>query len=94
MTRNGIPRQEALILVQGYVLARVKMVRSIGIRNIITGFLMMCVPVFGWGLGILFFSRLLGGLMLATGAWGVWRFVNGWIQAIAPRIESGDVADK
>ncbi|MGH7941053.1 MAG: hypothetical protein ACREFR_08295, partial [Limisphaerales bacterium] len=70
-------------------------IRDKGIRKIITGTGMMCVPI----IALLFFLHIgiiptkLFALTVMVGLAGLWLFVNGLLMAIAPKSERGSVAD-
>jgi hypothetical protein len=66
-----------------------------GIRKIITGCGAMCTPVFAWAFfrHIHFISFRLMGLAVMVALWGVWELLNGILMLVAPKMESGDVAD-
>ena len=63
---------------------------------LITGIGLMFVPVIAYG----FFRHLgiiplkLMAMAVMVGLWGVWQLLNGIIALVAPKLESGDVADQ
>lgn len=75
---------------------RMATVRANGIRKIIIGVALMCVPVVAY----LFFNHLgviplkLMAIFVMIGLWGVWQLLNGIIALVAPKMESGDVAEQ
>lgn len=75
---------------------RTSAVRSNGIRKIIIGTGMMCVPV----IALLIFLSIgiiptkLFALTVMVGLYGVWLVINGILMAVAPKSEGGDVADQ
>ena len=74
---------------------RLAALRVKGIRKIMTGFGLMCVPVIAY----LSFARIgviplkLMGIAVMVGLWGCWLVLNGIIMLVAPKMESGDVAE-
>jgi hypothetical protein len=66
-----------------------------GIRKIVTGIGLRCVPVIAW----VFFLHIgvipvkLMGIAVMIGLWGCWQALNGSIMLVAPKMESGDVAE-
>ena len=87
---------EARELVGQMFKERMATVRATGVRKIITGSGLMCVPV----IGLLFFLHLgiipakLMAILVMVGLYGVWLLINGLIALIAPKMESGDVAEQ
>jgi hypothetical protein len=75
---------------------RTAAVRSNGIRKIIIGIGLMCVPVvaaiFFLAIGMFLLKPFAAAVMV--GLWGAWLFINGLLMAIAPKSERGDVADQ
>jgi hypothetical protein len=93
---QGISAPEAQELVQVMFKERLAALRVKGIRKIVTGFGMMCVPVIAWGtfahIGII--SLKLMAITVMVGLYGCWELLNGILILVAPRMESGrDVAE-
>lgn len=93
---QGFSHQEALDLVQPIFRERAATVRANGIRKIVIGSGMMCVPIVA-----LFIFLHIGiipaktfGLTLLIGFWGLWLVITGIIMAVAPKSEKGDLADQ
>ncbi|HTB83005.1 MAG TPA: hypothetical protein VK742_05065 [Candidatus Sulfotelmatobacter sp.] len=92
---QGFNLAEARSIVDELFAERMVTVRKNGIRKIIVGCGMMCVPIIAWPITsqlIVFRARLMG-LALGVGLWGVWKVLNGIIALVAPKMESGDVAE-
>jgi hypothetical protein len=75
---------------------RTAAVRSNGIRKIIIGTGLTCVPIIALliFLSIGFIPMKLFGLTVMVGLYGVWLVINGILMAVAPKSERGDVADQ
>lgn len=75
---------------------RTAAVRANGIRKIIIGSGLMCVPViallFFLAIGIFLMKPFAAAIMV--GLYGVWLVINGILMAVAPKSERGDVADQ
>jgi len=75
---------------------RMATVRTTGVRKIFTGIGLMCVPV----IALLFFLHLglipmkIMAIFVMIGLYGLWLLINGIIAFIAPKMESGDVAEQ
>lgn len=93
---KGVPVHEAKALTETFFKDRAAATRGNGIRKIITGFGMMCVPVIAFvimkAIGIIFIKLL--GIAGAVGLYGAWQFLDGIIKVVAPKMEHGDVADQ
>lgn len=93
---QGFSVPEANELATNLFKERAAAVRSNGIRKIIIGIGLMCVPV----LALLFFLAIgmfllkLFAAAVMVGLYGAWLFINGLLMAIAPKSERGDVADQ
>jgi len=97
LMREGINGEEASNLVAVMLQERAVAIRRAGVRKIIIGILLMCVPVASFFI----FMAVIGSLPLklfaatvAVGLWGAWLFLKGMIMFISPKTEPGDVADK
>lgn len=93
---QGFSHQEALEVVQPIFRERAAAVRANGIRKIVIGSGMMCVPV----IALIFFLHIgiipmkIFGLTLMIGFYGLWLVINGILMAVAPKSERGDVAEQ
>ena len=92
---HGIGYEEAQTLVDSMLAERVVALRGIGFRKILKGAAMMMVPVFTF---ITFarspiFPIKIFGVAVAVGLWGAWKVMKGSFLFLAPKGESGDVAD-
>lgn len=93
---QGFTAAEANELVVVLFKERLAALRVKGIRKIIVGFGLMCVPVIAWiamgRLAMIFIKAMAVAVMV--GLWGVWEFLNGVIILVAPKMEAGkDVAE-
>ncbi|HSY20396.1 MAG TPA: hypothetical protein VK815_18775 [Candidatus Acidoferrales bacterium] len=88
--------QEAKDMVGEMFKERLVTVRKTGVRKIITGSGLMCVPVIGYlcfaHIGIIPIKLM--GILIMVGLYGAWQVLNGIIALIAPKMESGDVAEQ
>jgi hypothetical protein len=93
---QGFPAQEALPLVQELLSERLATVRRNGIRNIFTGVSLMFVPVVALIIFACFkvFLLYLMAIAVMVGLYGGWRLLKGILMLVAPKMESGDVADQ
>ena len=96
------------LMIQGYTLPeatelatklfkeRTAAVRSNGIRKIIIGSGMVCVPIIALvvflAIGVI--PLKLFAVTIMIGLYGAWLVVNGILMAVAPKSERGDVADQ
>jgi hypothetical protein len=96
LMRQNISGAEASELVRGMFDERAAAVRSNGIRKIVTGSGMVCVPIIAWfvfsGIGVI--PLKLFAVTVMVGLWGAWRVLKGTLMILSPRSESGDVADQ
>jgi hypothetical protein len=93
---QGFNVAEARDIVDELFQERMVTVRKNGIRKIIIGSGLICVPFIAWGIfaaiGIIMLKLM--GLAIMVGLWGVWQVLNGTIALVAPKMESGDVAEQ
>jgi len=93
---QGFSVPEASELATKLFKERTAAVRANGIRKIIIGIGLMCVPV----IALIFFLAIKLFLLkpfaaaVMVGLYGLWLVVNGLLMAIAPKSERGDVADQ
>jgi hypothetical protein len=92
---QGFSAPEAQALVKDLFKERLAALRIKGIRKIAVGCLAMCAPIFAWGamahIGIIS-AKLLGASILVA-LWGIWELLNGIVMLVAPKMESGDLAE-
>ncbi|HEV2696124.1 MAG TPA: hypothetical protein VG347_24760 [Verrucomicrobiae bacterium] len=88
--------QEATDLVDVMFKERMVTVRANGVRKIIVGSGLMCVPVIAWIIFALIHMILLKimGMAILVGCYGFYKLINGIIALVAPKMESGDVAEQ
>jgi len=84
---------EAQELVEVFYKERLAALRVKGARKIFIGIGMMCVPVVAWFARLQMISLKLMGGAVGVGFWGIFVFVSGVLMLVAPKGESGDVAD-
>lgn len=93
---QGLPREEAQELLQALLRERFGMLRGIGIRKIVTGVPLTCVPL----ASLLVFHKIgilplkLFAITVMVGLYGVFLLYRGCFMVFLPRFEDGDVADK
>lgn len=93
---QGFSHQEASDLAQKLFQERTAAVRSNGIRKIIIGAGLICVPI----IALIIFLAIgviplkLFAVTIMVGLYGVWLVINGILMAVAPKSERGDVADQ
>lgn len=93
---QGFTVQEARDIVAVLYKERLAAVRGVGVRKIVMGIGLMCVPVLTF-LAFLYFRIMpirLMAVAIMVGLWGVWQVINGLIALLAPKMESGDVAEQ
>lgn len=92
---EGFGAQAATDLVARLTTERTVAVRAKGVKKIMIGFGLICVPI----VALIFFSHMkviplkLMGIAMAIGLWGAWQALNGLIMLLAPKMETGDLAD-
>ena len=91
---NNIPRAEAMEIVRELSHERAVQMRKNGIGKIVSGTLMVCVPVGGWFMGVAALSIKLFAIMIMLGLWGAWRVLKGTFMLVAPRAQFGDVSEQ
>ncbi len=92
---NGFTVPEATAFVQNLYLERLATVRSNGISKMLQGGGLMLVPVIAYFIFAHFgvIPIKLMGIAIAVGLFGAWLFLKGLLMLLAPKMESGDVAD-
>ncbi len=93
---QGLSAEEASELIQPLLIERAVTVRANGVRNIVIGSLMACVPVIAF---IIFMSMKyipmkLFALTVMVGLYGVYKLFNGIFMFVAPKSEPGDVGEQ
>jgi hypothetical protein len=91
---QGFTHAEASELVGEMFKVRAAETRANGIKKILTGFGMMCVPVIALAMHLQMISLKLMGGAIGVGLWGIFVLVQGAIMVIAPKMETGDVAEQ
>ena len=93
---QGISGEEASGLVAALFEERAVTIRKNGVRKVILGSALMCVPVIAFitFMSVGFFPVKLFGLTLMVGLWGAWNVLKGVIMFLAPRSEPGDVSEQ
>ncbi len=93
---QGMNRNEALNLAQILFQERAATIRANGIRKIIVGSGLMCVPI----IALLIFLHIgvipmkLFGLTIMVGLYGAYLVLKGILMALAPKSELGDVSEQ
>jgi hypothetical protein len=85
--------QEAADLVGVLFKARLADLRKKGIGKIIQGIGMMFVPVIGYFLNMMMISFIVMGIMAMVGVFGFYLLITGTVMVVAPKTETGDVAE-
>jgi hypothetical protein len=96
LMRQGISVPEAQDLVAVMFLERTKTIRRNGIKKVVVGTALMCVPV------VFFLVCMSSGILplklfavtIMVGLWGAWQVLKGTIMFFAPKSEPGDVAEQ
>lgn len=75
---------------------RAKVVRATGIRKMVIGIGLICVPIISLlimlKIGFIFMKLLAFPVMV--GMYGCWQLITGFVAFIAPKMEDGDVAEQ
>lgn len=92
---HGIDAAEAKSIVDGIFNERAATVRAEGIRKIFTGIGLMLVPVITVivFLSVGYMPVKIVGFTVMIGCYGFYLLVKGLFMVLAPKSESGDVAD-
>jgi len=93
---QGIPYEEAAALVAPMIQERHATLRGVGLRKTLIGAGLVCVPILAWFgfVSVGYISLKLFALPVMVGLYGGWLLINGIITLVAPKSESGDVADQ
>lgn len=93
---HSVNAQEATALVAEMFKERLATIRSSGIRKIVIGVLLMCVPVAAWfifaSIGVI--PLKIFAVTVVVGLWGGWMVMKGTFMVASPKTEAGDVADQ
>jgi hypothetical protein len=93
---QGLGREEASSLVAALFQERAATIRANGIRKIVMGTGLVFVPI----VAFFIFKRMgvlplkLFAITIMVGLWGAWMVLNGVFMVVAPKRESGDVAEQ
>ena len=93
---QGFSYPEALEEVELLFKERASAVRANGIRKIITGFGLMCLPVITGIIFLMihfFIMYIMAGAVMA-GLYGMWQFINGILMAVSPKSDKTSVAEQ
>jgi len=82
---QGFVYAEANELVEDMFKVRAAETRANGVRKMVIGFGMMCVPVIALLLHLQMISLKLMGGAIGVGLWGLFKLINGTIMVIAPQ---------
>ena len=92
---QGFSPEEASAMTRELLQERVATIRVNGIRKIVIGSSLICVPIVTFliflSIGI-FFMKILA-LTVMVGLWGVWLVVKGLFMVLTPKTESGDASE-
>jgi len=93
---QGLSRKEASSLVEGMFKERAATIRRNGIKKIVIGIALMCVPVVAFLIftSIGFIPLKPFAVTLMIGVWGAWMVLKGIFMVLAPKSEPGDVAEQ
>jgi len=93
---QGFSYEEASDLAKKLFKERASSIRANGIRKIMTGFGLLCVPVIALLVFICFrvIPLTLFAMTVAVGIFGAYLIIKGILMAVAPKSEKGDVADQ
>ena len=96
LMRQGVSVVEAKELVAAMFLERAKTIRRNGIKKVVIGTTMMCVPVVFFLVcrSVGYLPLKLFAVTIMLGLWGAYMALKGTIMFFAPKSEPGDVADQ
>ena len=93
---QGFSAEEASALVKEMFRERAATIRGDGIRKIVVGIALICVPIVTFfifmSIGVIYTKILAITIML--GLWGLWMAIKGIFMVVAPKSQSGDVAEQ
>lgn len=93
---QGFSAQDANEMVQEMYAERTATIRTNGIRKIVIGSVLICVPIVSL-LGFLAMGYIplkLFAVTVMVGLWGAWMVFKGSFMVAAPKMESGDVSEQ
>ncbi len=94
LQEQGMSEKQAFALLAGFKQERTAEIRGSGIRKMVHGTLLICVPFVAYAgfqyLGFISERLLLYCIIVALV--GLWRISNGAIQVFLPQTESGDLS--
>jgi hypothetical protein len=91
---NNVPRAEAMEIIRELAYERTVQMRKNGVAKIVTGIIMVSVPIAGWFMGFAEISIKLFAFMVMLGLWGAYRLLKGIFMVVAPKAQSGDVSEQ
>jgi len=93
---QGFSKEDASELVQEMFQERAATIRGNGIKKLIIGVVLICVPIASFlsFLSIGFIPIKLFALTVMVGLWGVWMIFKGTFMVLAPKFEPGDVSEQ
>lgn len=94
---QGYGAREATDIVAALSRERAAAVRGNGLKKIIIGGALICIPVatiFYLRHGGALFSIKGTGAAIGVGLWGLWLVLQGLVMMIAPKLENSDLADQ
>jgi hypothetical protein len=94
--RNDVNHKEASEIVQALFQERAATIRRNGVKKVIGGTMLACVPVVAWfifqSVGII--PMKIFALTIMVGLYGAYMILKGTIMFTAPKSEPGDVSDQ
>jgi hypothetical protein len=93
---QGFSAQEASSLVDEMYQERAATIRGNGIKKIVVGSGLVCVPIVSLliFLSLGFIPLKIFAVTIMAGLWGAWMVFKGIFMLLAPKLESGDVAEQ
>lgn len=93
---QGLPANEAKAFVDALVAERTATIRSNGVKKIIKGIALVCVPIAAglFFLAIGYFPLKIFAVTVLVGLYGLWELLKGLMMFIAPKGEPGDVSEQ
>ena len=93
---QGFSYEDASDIVDAMFQERVATLRATGIKKIIAGFALMAVPVVAYliflSVGYILIKTFL--FTIVAGLCGLAMFIGGWFSLLAPKSQTGDVAEQ
>jgi hypothetical protein len=93
---QGFTYEEASGFVKELFRERMATIRGNGVRNIVVGIALVCVPIVSFFIftSMGFIPLKLFAITVIVGLWGGWLILKGTFMVVAPKAESGDVAEQ